>query len=66
MTVTVNDAVALRPPLSVTVQLTVVGPIGKVDPDAGTQTAGIVMSSTSVPVTVKCHGRTDAPTSPAS
>ncbi len=36
-TVTVNEPVAVRPPLSVTEQLTVVVPSGKTDPEAGLQ-----------------------------
>src|SRR6478609_5456894 len=49
VTVTVNEPLALRPPLSVTVQFTVVVPIGNVEPDAGVQIAGIDPSSTSLP-----------------
>ena len=40
---------------SVTVQFTVVVPIAKVEPEAGTQTAAIGPSSTSLPVAVKVH-----------
>jgi hypothetical protein len=44
-TVIWNDALALRPPESVAVQLTVVVPIGKVDPDGGVQVTGTVPST---------------------
>ena len=37
-TVNVNEQVAVLPELSVAVQLTVVVPCGKVDPDAGVHT----------------------------
>ncbi len=36
-TVTVNEPVVVRPPLSVTEQLSVVVPSGKTDPEAGLQ-----------------------------
>ena len=52
VTVTLNEPLAVRPPRSVTVQFTVVVPIGKVDPDAGAQIAAIVTSSRSVPLAV--------------
>lgn len=53
ITVTVNEPLAVRPFLSVTVQFTGVVPIAKVDPDTGVQTAVIAPSSTSLPVAVK-------------
>ena len=53
VTVTENEVVALSPPLSVTVQLTVVVPTAKVEPDTGTHAAGSAPSSTSVPDTAK-------------
>src|SRR4051812_21386156 len=52
VTVTVNDPVAFRPPLSVTVQSTVVVPRWNVEPDAGTQTAAIDPCSMSLPFAV--------------
>ena len=51
-TVTVNEPFAVRPPLSVTVQLTVVVPIGNVEPDGGTHTAAIEPSCGSLPFAV--------------
>ncbi|HEX6163457.1 MAG TPA: hypothetical protein VFZ31_08830, partial [Vicinamibacterales bacterium] len=53
MTVTVNEPSAVKPPLSVTVQFTVVVPIAKVDPDAGAQSALMTPSSMSLPVAAK-------------
>jgi hypothetical protein len=41
-TVTVNDVLPETPSCAVAVQLTVVGPIGKVEPDAGVQVTGSV------------------------
>ena len=57
VTVTVNEPLAVRPPLSVTVQLTVVVPIGKVDPDSGLQTAAIGPCSASLPLALNVHRR---------
>ena len=51
-TVTVNDPVATLPAASVAVQVTVVVPIGKVEPEAGTQTT-FTARLLSVPVTTK-------------
>lgn len=52
-TVTVNDAPAPLPARSAALQLTVVVPIGNVDPDAGAQTATSAPSTGSVAVTGK-------------
>ena len=51
-TVTLKVAVAVLLPLSVAVQLTVVVPIGKVEPEAGAHVTGSVPSTTSVAVAV--------------
>ena len=40
MTVTVNEQLAVLPLASVAVQVTVVVPFGKIEPDAGLQVAG--------------------------
>jgi hypothetical protein len=50
VTVTVNDVELLFPFASVAVQVTVVVPIGNVEPDGGTQLTGSVPSTTSVAV----------------
>jgi Ca2+/Na+ antiporter len=50
LTVTVNDVELLFPFASVAVQVTVVVPIGNVEPDAGTQLTASVPSTTSVAV----------------
>ena len=52
VTVTVNDAAAPLPRASAAVQLTLVGPKGKVDPPAGVQVTATVPSTTSLAVTV--------------
>jgi hypothetical protein len=52
VTVTVNDPPAVAPATSVTVQVTVVEPSGKIDPDAFEQDGAIGPSSTSLPATV--------------
>jgi hypothetical protein len=49
-TVTLNDAEELLPAASVAVQLTVVGPYGNVEPEAGKQFTGSVPSTASVAV----------------
>ena len=51
-TVTVNDAELLFPCVSVAVQVTLVGPNGKVDPLAGVQVTATVPSTTSLAVAV--------------
>lgn len=61
LTVTVNDPDTLACAASVTVQVTVVVPSGNVAPDAHVQTAGIVPSSTSIPVALKLTGAPDGP-----
>jgi hypothetical protein len=51
LTMTMKEHVAVRPAPSVTVQLTVVVPLGKADPDGGLQTtapAGSVQLSVAV------------------
>jgi hypothetical protein len=52
VTVTVNWQLALNPPTSVAVQLTVLMPMGKKLPDAGTQVV-VTPGQLSVAVTVK-------------
>jgi hypothetical protein len=54
-TVTVNDAAPVFPLVSVAVQLTVVGPSGKVDPLAGVQLTGRGPSTTSLADAVKLN-----------
>ena len=49
-TVTLKEPEAVRPPESVTVQLTVVVPIAKVEPEAGAQAAAIGPSWVSLPM----------------
>src|SRR5205085_1717416 len=60
VTVTVNEPDAVAPFESVTVQLTVVGPTGNVEPDGGTHTAAIVPSWASLPFAVKVTTAPDA------
>jgi hypothetical protein len=50
-TLTVNEQVAVLPDISVAVQVTVVVPNGKVDPEAGEQ-ATVTIGQLSVAVTV--------------
>src|SRR5262245_44652509 len=50
VTVTRNDALALRPTASVAVQFTIVSPIGNDAPDAGVQATVVAVSSVAVAV----------------
>jgi hypothetical protein len=52
VTITLNDPVAVKPALSVTMQSTCVVPRWNVDPDAGVQAAGIDPCSMSLPFAV--------------
>src|SRR5262249_10969790 len=60
-TTTLNEPDPVAFATSVTVQLTVVVPMAKVEPETGAQTAGIVPCSTSLPV---CAKVTTAPVGP--
>src|SRR6185295_7158128 len=61
VTVTMNEAVLWLPCASVAVQLTVVGPNGKVEPLAGVQRVATLPSNTSVADAVKVNGAPFAP-----
>jgi hypothetical protein len=64
-TITLNDADALLPAASVAVQVTVVVPIGKVEPDGGVQTGVIAPSTVSLAVAVKFTSAPDGPVASA-